>query len=121
MIKKLEFHEYYESNFKKVTDIIQIQKNQMELLLKVNEIIEFLNKNEFASALNKWDETYNQLRKRTPFIHETYWLINSRGQIHGKHWKGSIKDCERADFGNCFQSEKSATEAREKIKQALNK
>ena len=50
-----------------------------------------------------------------------YYFINYKGMAMRSTWFNSVNECAMYEFGNCFKTENEAIEARDKIKEILNK
>lgn len=54
-----------------------------------------------------------------PEKNKIYWIVNEMGETECTNWLEGNGDTKRFNFDNCFPDEKSAIEARDKIKQLL--
>jgi len=52
---------------------------------------------------------------------EKYWIVDNNGSVVMTYLVHSSFENERFNFGNCFKTKEEAEEARDKIKEVLNK
>ena len=88
----------------------QYSSVEIALMEKINELIDAFN-NEEEKPRKRWK----------PKEGEKYWEIDLLGRVIEICWNNDDFDKNRYNFGNVFCTEKEAEEAREKIKELLNK
>ena len=98
----------------------KIEKLKICRFLCFREITELAEKlNELIDACNSEEEKPKERWK--PEKGEEYYWINIDGEILHSCWNKIWGGEETYNFGNIFRTEKEAEEARDKIKELLNK
>lgn len=74
----------------------------------------------FDKDIDQFAQKINQLYDDWPKEGDEFWYFHADGEILHENYNNTQWHKDKLQFGNCFKTEKEATEARDKVKQLLN-